>query len=248
MLSFLKSHPFAVEAFFDQSLVLTYAVPVAELAPLLPPCLAADAWQQQWGFVAVALVQTRHLRPQGWPTWLGRDFYLIGYRLFVRYTTAAGRRLRGLYILRSETDQKLMELAGNLFTHYCYHTVDIAHQQHGAEISIRSHRAAFQAEVHRPAGLARLPAGSPFSSWQQARRFAGPLPFTFSYDAPTRRVLLIEGMREHWQPQPVEVTTAHVGFLKQLPFSQVQLASAFVVENIPYHWQKGRTEQWQPHP
>ena len=133
MLSYLKSHPFAVEAFFDQSLVLTYAVPAAELAPLLPPCLVPDTWQQHWGFVAVALVQTRHLRPQHWPAWLGHDFYLIGYRIFVRYTTAAGRRLRGLYILRSETNNKLMELGGNLFTHYRYHTVDVAHRQQGAD-------------------------------------------------------------------------------------------------------------------
>ena len=245
MLSYLKSHPFAVEAFFDQSLVLTYAVPVAELGPLLPPCLVADAWQQ-WGFVAVALVQTRSLRPQGWPAWLGRDFYLIGYRVFVRYTTTAGRRLRGLYILRSETDRQLMTLAGNLLTHYRYHTVDIEHQQQGTATTVTSQLADLRVEIQQPAGTVQLPAHSPFDTWQQARRFAGPLPFTFSYDAATQQVLLIEGVREHWQPQPVEVAAAHIGFLKHLPFSEMQLASAFAVQDIPYHWQKGRTEQWQP--
>lgn len=59
-------------------------------------------------------------------------------------------------------------------------------------------------------------------------------------------MLLVEGVREHWQPQPVPVLAQHVGFLGRLPFSKVQLASAFVVENIPYRWRKGRTEQW-PH-
>lgn len=59
-------------------------------------------------------------------------------------------------------------------------------------------------------------------------------------------MLLVEGVREHWQPQPVAVAEQHVGFLSTLGFSEVRLASAFLVENIPYRWQKGRTEQWQP--
>ena len=36
MLSFLKNHPFAVEAFFETSLVLTFAVPKEELEHLVP--------------------------------------------------------------------------------------------------------------------------------------------------------------------------------------------------------------------
>jgi len=36
MLSFLKNHPFAVEAFFQRSLVLTFAALKEELQPLIP--------------------------------------------------------------------------------------------------------------------------------------------------------------------------------------------------------------------
>ena len=245
---YLKTHPFAVEAFFESSLVLTYAVPAAELAALLPPCLVPDTWQQQWGFVAVALVQTTGLRPKGLPHWLGRDFFLIGYRVFVRYTTAAGKRLRGLYILRSETDKQLMELLGNVFTHYRYTTTDISVRQTATALTIDSRQSDLHIAVERPAEAAEvaLPPHSPFATWAEARRFAGPLPFTFTYDAPTRTVLLVEGVREHWQPRPVAVTQAHVGLLGQLPLSETQLASAFLVEQIPYYWRKGRTEQWQP--
>lgn len=249
MLSLLKTHPFAVEAFFESSLVLTYAVPVAEVVPLLPPCLAPDTWQDAWAFVAVALVQTQGLRPAGLPRWLGRNFFLVGYRVFVRYTTGAGKRLRGLYILRSETDKKLMELAGNLLTHYRYATIDVAWQPTAEALAVTSRRADLRIRTSRPGPYpaeVALPIGSPFATWAEARRFAGPLPFTFTYDAPSRTVLLVEGVREHWQPQPVAVTEQHVGFLSTLGFSEVRLASAFLVENIPYRWQKGRTEQWQP--
>ena len=125
MLSFLKNHPFAVEAFFESSLVLTFAIPKEHIQHLIPPCLQLDTFDNKWAFLAVAMVQSKHLRPKGFPKIFGNDFFLIGYRVFVRYVNAAGKSLRGLYILKSETDKKKMEFFGNIFTHYNYTTTDI---------------------------------------------------------------------------------------------------------------------------
>jgi len=246
MLSWLKTHPFAVEAFFNRSLVLTYAAPAAEIQALLPAPLVPDTWQDKWGFVAVALVQTRQLRPKGWPAWLGQDFCLVGYRAFVRYHTPAGKRLRGLYILRSETDRRHMELLGNLFTHYRYATTDISLTDDASGLLAASRQSDFHIKVAPASPAVALPAGSPFANWAEARRFAGPLPFTFSVEADARRVVIIEGVRQHWQPEPVAIEQAHVGFLSQLPLSSLVLANAFLVRNVPYHWKKGRAERWMP--
>ena len=242
MLAWLKTHPFPVEAFFEHSLVLTFAVPRAELAALLPAPLVPDTFADDWGFLAVALVQTRHLRPKGFPAWLGQDFFLIGYRAFVRYPSPTGKRLRGLYILRSETNKKRMTALGNLFTHYQYHTVDITQQHMGGRLHIESRLADFHVTLAPPALDVPLPPHSPFATWAEARRFAGPLPFTFSADA--GRMLIVEGVREHWQPQPAAVESYRAGFFEQLEFSELRLANAFTVRNIPYSWKKGRTEQW----
>ena len=125
MFSLFKNHPFAVEAFFESSLVLTFAIPKEQLQHLIPECLHLDTYQDKWAFVAVAMVQTKDLRPKGFPKFMGNDFFLIGYRVFVRYTTNAGKNFRGLYILKSETDKKKMEMMGNMFTHYNYTTTDI---------------------------------------------------------------------------------------------------------------------------
>src|ERR1700744_1658663 len=130
MLSFLKNHPFPVEAFFDRSLVLTFAAPKEALERLIPPCLMLDTFEDRWGFIALAMVQTSGLRPKGFPRVFGSDFFLTGYRVFTRFTTEQGRRLRGLYILRSETDKKRMAFFGNLFTHYRYTVTDIQLEGH----------------------------------------------------------------------------------------------------------------------
>lgn len=243
MLSFLKNHPFAVEAFFESSLVLAFAVPKEELAGRIPACLELDTLNDKWAFVAVAMVQTKGLRPKGFPAFLGNDFFLIGYRIFVRYTTNAGKRLRGLYILGSQTDKRKMEFMGNIFTHYNYTTTDILHKKTDNRIEISSVQAKLRVAVETGGENVALPVGSPFADWKEARRFAGPLPFTFTYNAAEREVLVIEGVRQNWQPGPVKVIQQQVGFLDSLRLKESRLANAFIVNQIPYYWKSGRIEK-----
>src|ERR1700730_9044538 len=109
---FLKGHPLAMRAYFEQVLVLTYALPERKLRPLLQPGLVLDTYEN-YGFLAIAMVQTRNMRPRFMPRLIGRDFFLTGYRLFTRYRTRSGKILRGLRILRSETDSDFMVRWGN---------------------------------------------------------------------------------------------------------------------------------------
>lgn len=246
MMHFLKNHPFAVDAHFQDSLVLTYALPPDQIKPLIPECLELDTFQDQWAFIAIALVRTKELRPHYFPRFLGSNFTLIGYRVFVKYTTKQGKRLRGLYILKSDTDKKSMEYLGSLFTQYRYDTIDIQYQRLDTIIDVHSQLADLNIKVEINTASTSLPQHSPFTSWKEARRFAGPLPFTFSYHSEKREVLIVQGDREYWTPQPVEVLAHEVGFMKQPRYHGAILASAFIIENIPYHWQKGRIEQWGP--
>src|SRR3954470_2032689 len=147
MLSFLKNHPFPVEAFFESSLVLTFAVPKEQLQHLIPPCLELDTFNNQWAFIAVAMVETKDLRPKGFPKAIGNDFFLIGYRIFVRYVNNAGKRLRGLYILKSETDKRKMEFLGNIFTHYKYTTTDISQIMQNGTLEINSINSGFKVAI-----------------------------------------------------------------------------------------------------
>ena len=240
----MAKHPFAVEAFFEHSLVLTYAVPKNQLEAMLPPRLELDTFEDQWAFLAVALVQTSGLRPAGFPKIFGNDFFLIGYRIFVRYTNKSGKNLRGLYILKSETDSRRMELLGNLFTSYNYSATDISARLEGSTRTTLSKKSGLSVVISSAKAEAHLPIGSPFSSWKEARRFAGPLPFTFSFDAKSDSMLIVQGLRQNWTPQPVTVLSHEVGFLRKLNLKNVQLASAFELKQIPYRWKKGIIERW----
>jgi uncharacterized protein YqjF (DUF2071 family) len=245
MLSFLKNHPFAVEAFFESSLVLTFAVPKEQLETKIPECLQLDTFNDKWAFIAIAMVQTKDLRPKGFPKFMGNDFFLIGYRVFVRYTNKAGKHLRGLYILKSETDKRKMEFMGNIFTHYNYTTTDILQKENIDSKEISSSKSKFKVIIDKSEEETSLPENSPFTDWKEARRFAGPLPFTFTYNSTTKEVLIIEGVRQNWTPAPVKVIEYDFDFLNSIKLENPILANAFVIKNIPYHWKKGKIETWK---
>ena len=244
-MKFLKNHPFAVSAFFERSTVLTFAVPKSTLFSFIPDCLELDTFNDKWAFLAVAMVQTKSLRPKGFPKFLGNDFFLIGYRIFVKYHTSYGKRLRGLYIIKSETDKKKMEFFGNIFTHYNYTTTDIKMKEDKVSREFFSNRSDFSLKTFLNKVEVDLPSQSPFEEWREARRFAGPLPFTFTYNEEENSVLIIEGVRSNWKPRPIEVQSYRFGFLEQLDLGGVVLANAFEITNIPYYWKKGKKDIWK---
>jgi len=237
-----KRHPLQIRATLRDCLTLTYAVPAAVLRPLLPPGLELDS-VGDLGFVAVALVQTERLRPDGVPPVLGGNFFLAGYRVFTRFARADGVTLRGLRILRSDTDRTLMALGGNLLTHYHYHRCRAVVVNAHDTITFKTWTpdGAGDLDVQIGLGATSLPGGSPFASIRDARRFAGPLPFTFDYERETHSIIAIEGRRTNWRPQPVNADVRRIAFFDQPAFAGCtpQLAGAFHVRDVEYHWLRG---------
>jgi hypothetical protein len=246
MLDSLRRHPFAVQAHFRWSLVLAYALPAAALEPLLPSGLELDT-HENLGFLAIALVQTEDLRPKGFPKALGRNFFLSGYRVFVRLVRPGKQTLRGLRILRSDTDRRMMVALGNTFTHYGYRLAKVSTVRQESHLCVDVRTPNKEADLQVEADLsdgAALPEGSPFGSLAAARRFAGPLPYTFDRDAPTGKILAVRGLRSAWDPRPVRIVAQASSYLARPEFARAapRLANAFFVENVPYAWKPGVLE------
>ena len=138
-----------------------------------------------------------------------------------------------------------MEFLGNIFTHYNYTTTDIKQHKQDGTTEINSKKSNFKVLIDNSDNEnIALPIGSPFSDWKEARRFSGPLPFTFSYKQADKEVLIIEGVRENWKPTPVKVIDYNFSFINDMKLTDTMLANAFIIKNIPYYWKKGKIEQW----
>ncbi|MFI0240509.1 DUF2071 domain-containing protein [Streptomyces sp. NPDC016845] len=246
----IQRHPIAIHTHFAHSLVLTYALPPEVLRPLVPPALELDTYragpqEPLYGFVAIALVDARALRPAAVPARFGRDFLLTGYRVFTRFPTPEGRTMRGLRILRSGTDNNLMRLGGNLLTRYNYRQTHMRTHISADTLEFRVDSADGNADLTVRADLrgapAPLPPGSPFADERAARRFAGPLPYTFECEPQTRSVIVIKASRAQWDPRPVRVDVDRSTFFDHGPFAGTHpvLANAFHVAGVDYGWGRG---------
>jgi hypothetical protein len=231
----LRRHLVPISANLRHSLVLAFAVPAEALEPMLPPTLEPDR-HGNLGFVAAAFVQTEDLRPSFLPRALGLDFFLAGYRIFVR--VADRPSLRGLYIVRSDTNRRLMTLLGNALTSYSYRTVDASCREENGTLEVRI-RPGVDVSADLAGRPAPLPPGSPFADDAEARRFAGPLPYTFHHESRTGRLLAVRGLRSAWNPEPVSVEVRELDFLSGFEPAPI-LANAFHVGGVDYRWERGR--------
>ncbi len=243
LINHLRSHPFPVVAWFERVVAISFAYPENILRPLVPLGLEIDTYEGL-GFITVAMVWTKHLRPAGFPRFLGQDFLLIGYRIFTRLNDG-GHRLRGLKILRSETDRRCMAWAGNLLTHYNYRRVKTRIGTTDGvtriETSLMDGTPTLDLSFALEEKTMTPPEGSPFPDWHTARRFAGPMPFTFDV-AGEDSFVVIEGSRQDWVPRPIVVKKWNVGLFDEQPLRGTNpiLANAFTTKGISYRWKRGR--------
>ncbi len=235
-----NNHPFRVNAHFNYCYVFTFSLPIEEVDTLLFKGLVPDTFQDKFAFYTIAIVDTQNLRPSFLPKLFGGNFLLVGHRLFVRLKSKKGKIYRGLQILKSETNSLRMKIIGNMLTHYNYRKQNFEINVSKENIEIKSSKTGFRVLVSKGSENVSLPETSPFSSWKEARKFAGPMPFTFTDLAMENKILVVEGKRDKWEAKPIEVKSIEFPDYSKKLFPNAKLASAFKIENVDYQWQKGQ--------
>jgi hypothetical protein len=244
----LRAHPIPIVARFEYGLALTYGFPRQLLSPLLAPGLELDTYGDH-AFLSVVSVHTRELRPAFLPKTFGHNFCLTSYRLFTRFKTRDGEVLRGLQTLRNDSDLAWMVAWGNRLTRYGYRRAQFEYKKQDGllilDVTTPNAEADLTFTADTSSRAALPPAGSPFPDIETSRQFAGPLRLTFEYDPDLHSIIVVEGRRTNWQPQPVPVQIDRSTFLQSPSFRGFKplLANAFYLTDVPYRWERGRREQ-----
>lgn len=247
----LRRHPVPIETHFKHSLVVTWAFAPADLEQFLVPGLELDTYTNSEGetfaFAAVAMVDLDQLRLAGAPRVLSTAHVMTGYRVFCTMRTPGGKTMRGLRILASQTSNLPSSLGANLTTRYHYSTVkaQVRNAYDVLNFTITSRDGDADLDVNAHLNDQRLPPDTPFDNAHDARRFAGPLPYTFSPDPDG--IVVVKSDRTDWYPTPVAVQIARASFFERGPFAGVpkRLANAFHLADLDYGWRRGelhRTE------
>jgi hypothetical protein len=140
--------------------------------------------------------------------------------------------------LRPRRIPEQMGLDFFLVGYYAYRKVRASVERRGPELRIAT-SSGFDVKTN---DQAVLPPMSVFADWDEARRYAGPMPFTFASADGGRAVVRVEGSRVHWEPRPVALVCATIPFLSRIVPDAVP-AAAFLVEDVDYEWKRGIVER-----
>ncbi|HET8842874.1 MAG TPA: DUF2071 domain-containing protein [Ktedonobacteraceae bacterium] len=235
---FWQKNPLTVVGDLDRCWLFTYRIPGEQARTLLPQPLELVTYKG-YAFWNIVVSHIRAMRPKHFPAFVGVSYWHLAYRLYARLPLASGQAIEGLYFLRSDCDQPLMTLAGNLLTDFHFHTttLQVHRNPEALEIQVRSPDApAFarlcltQAPQHDPHSI--------FPSQDEAAAFLKYKPYGLSLSkAGLANVVHITRNELAWQSRLVAVETAGWAFLHKY---DVHPEICYEVDPIRYQWDRGR--------
>ncbi len=232
----------------DPCFLLSYALPESSVGGLLPHGLYPLTYRG-FAFLNIVISRILRMRPAGLPSTLGLTYWHIAYRLHASAGLASGQTIAGLYFLRSDVDQCLPVIPGNVLTDFRFHKASIRSTMDKGFIRFSVTRTP---DAIADAGLVIGTTPSeedeivpPFRTIREREQILKYAPFGLSVDHSGRWLKVAEVQREEgdWDERQVRVQTADWEYLKRAIPADARLVRATQVMPIDYRWRIGRVER-----
>jgi hypothetical protein len=237
--------PFDTATIWEEAVCLNLRISPEALRPLVPSVFELDVYEGH-AFVSLTASRLKNFGPASLPALLGVNFYQATYRAHVVYVDRVGRRRRGCYFVRSETNSSVMSSAANALPEFRAHrcaTHPIVMAKHGESIVLTvdsgddpAGKVVVVLDVTRD--TLRMPAESAFASIGDARALLVDFDEAFAYEEETDDVLVLRIERGEWNLRVARVLDAYLGFVEEGPFppGAATFDSAFYFRDVPYRW------------
>jgi uncharacterized protein YqjF (DUF2071 family) len=232
-----QKNPITVVGNLDRCWLFTYRTPI-ELARTLLPQPLELVTHKEYAFWNIVICHIRSMRPKHFPAFIGVHYWHLAYRLYARLPLANGEAIEGLYFLRSDCDQRLMALAGNLLTDFHFHIASLQLQRNQEALEIQLDSPDAPAHVRLlPNAAPQLEPHSAFASLDEAAAFLKYKPYGLSLNsAGHANVVHITRDEQAWRSRLVQVECANWAMLRNY---DVQPEICYEVEPIRYQWDRG---------
>jgi uncharacterized protein YqjF (DUF2071 family) len=238
--SMIPRHPVPMTTVFRECLLVNFAVDPQVMRPLVPAPFELEL-HGGCAYLSVVIAEMVKMCPSFVPRLLGITYNQVVYRVVVNY---AGER--GVYFVRSDANNQLMSIAGELLTffHFHYSRCRVERRDGVLHVDLIAGPSG-HADIHAAYPLAAtresLPATSHFTSLAGAKEFLVQLFTAFSYDSFTNDVGIVRIRRGEWDLRVVDDTIARYEFMQDgrfFPSGSAQIDSIFYVKELPYFWHR----------
>ena len=193
------SLPFAANTIWEEAICVNVRVRPDALRPLVPAQFELDLFDG-WAWVSLTASRLKDFGAGPAPRMLRKNFYQATYRAHVTFTDFRGRRMRGCYFVRSETNSPIMSLTANLLPEFKAHRCStypilMARQGDHLLLSVDSGddpagKVVLVLDTARP--LDRMPDNSRFTSIDHAYDFLVDFYDAFAFDPHANEVFILQ--------------------------------------------------------
>jgi len=234
MVSLIPKHPIPMKTVFRNCFLVNFAVDPGIMRRLLPPEISPDLHADQ-AFLSVVIADMEKMRPACLPRAFGVTYNQVVYRAVVR---CGGER--GVHFVRSDADNRLMSLAGNLVTFFHFNHSRVNQKQEDGRYYFDL-ESGDHADIHATFDVAHqshaMPLASSFRSLAEAQSFLVELYAAFTSDAHSISTVRIQ--RGEWKISVVEDLRGVYQFMDGsalFPTGSAHLDSVFYVSDVSYYW------------
>jgi len=233
-----------LRGWMKDGLVLVYRTPAGTVRDLLPEGLNLLVRNGN-AFWNIAISQVQALRPWGLPPWAGFECAMVTCGLNVSMQTPTGKRIRGLYPIRSDADPRFLWFLGKDSLGFEIHrsAIEFRQKENRLIVTVDSQQddqghAYLSVALEEPATMA-------LESWDLLTH-PGLL---ISRDKWLSRVHFAEMIHDSLFPwKPVEVQEARWNLFRNLDQEQAVLEMACRIEPAEFTWTVGEYAEMQTHP
>jgi hypothetical protein len=233
----MKCHLPVIGGLIERRILVNFRVVPCVLERILPPPFRPQL-VHGWGMAGICLIRLRHMRPRGWPAFLGISSENAAHRIAVEWE-ANGELHAGVFIPRRDTSSWLNVLAGGRLFPGAHHQAEfrVAEGEGRFRIQMRGRYGTHLSLSARSTG--HLPSASVFRSLEDASKFfeRGSLGYSVTTEAGRFDGLALRSYR--WQIEPLAVERIDSSFFADercFPRGTVEFDNALLMRNIPHEW------------
>jgi hypothetical protein len=229
----------ALKGTIKRRMLINFRVDPEVIQKLLPAPFRPKL-HQGYAIAGICLIRLAHIRPAGFPFFLGFSSENAAHRIAVTWTDSSGQPQEGVFIPRRDTDSQVSHLTGGrLFPgEHRLARFTVIDRRGRVEFEMESLDRAASVWV-RGSEADALPASSCFASLAESSHFfeCGCVGYS-----PTRTSGRFDGMRlktKNWRVRPFRVDQVDSSFFNNstpFPRGSIQFDHALIMRDVQHEW------------
>lgn len=131
-MNFLKNIPITYVGELHDVKLINFSVLKSEVLPMVPERIKVRDFDGR-AIISMVNVKLKHMRPKGFPKSLSFNYQHVAFRLLIDDSEMSDGESRGIYFLKSFTNNPTIVWSGNLVSHYKLSKADI-HDIYGFDL------------------------------------------------------------------------------------------------------------------